>query len=57
MAISVKIYKPKSPNNVLSERYKIVSKRNGIQDSVKFADTKRQAEELQRRIRARLKKY
>lgn len=56
MSISVKIFKPKSVNNVLSDRFKVVSKRNGIQDSVKFADTKKQAEELQRRARARLRR-
>jgi hypothetical protein len=41
-SLKVKIYKPFSVNNI-SDKYKIVAWRDGIQDLVKFQDTLKQA--------------
>ena len=50
MGIRTKIYKPNTAYNQ-EDKYKVVSWRNGIQSSVKFVPTKKQALEVERRLK------
>ena len=55
MVLKTKLFKPKSYLNELEKRYKIVIWKNGSPMSVRFADTKAQALEVERRLKKQFK--
>ena len=55
MVIKTKIFKPKSYLNELENRYKVVIWKNGSPMRIRFADTKSQALEVQKRLKKQFK--